>query len=354
MSKFCLGLFSILLIGLLVVGCSEKPADPVSSADFSQLANFILPPGATLESAIFYIYVVDVSGENIEVKRITDAWAEPTVTWNSFGGAYAPDVYGSFIANSKDWHSVDLTSLVQEWIDGTYENYGFLIDHELISNLRSTYYSREVSYSAPYMEICYSVGSETSYDTILAIADASIFEILPDNNYGLLQFLYTGWTSSGDFEKQAMLMFDFTPTSQDDGCTHTIGYWKNHAGCGPQDDKVTPLLPIWLGTPGGPESIEVTTAGMAKKILSQRYYCHPSNGITKLYAQMLAAKLNVANGANPEALGTLFERADAFLAKHDCGDWKKLRNKKKIRILRWKCRFDRYNNGKIGPGHCDD
>jgi len=38
------------------------------------------------------------------------------------------------------------------------------------------------------------------------------------------------------------------------GCTRTIGYWKTHAGFGPQADGLSAHLPIWLGTPGGASS----------------------------------------------------------------------------------------------------
>lgn len=138
-----------------------------------------------------------------------------------------------------------------------------------------------------------------------------------------------------------------------DGCSLTIGYWKTHAGFGPQPDMVTALLPIWLGDAGGTESIQVTTAAIAVDILSQNVYCDPSNGITKLYAQLLGAKLNIANGANGSAVNNTINNADEFLADHDCTDWDGLSNNVQKMILRWHNKLDDYNNGDIGPGHCD-
>jgi len=85
-----------------------------------------------------------------------------------------------------------------------------------------------------------------------------------------------------------------------DGCTYSKGYWKNHAGFGPQADELSKLLPIWLGDDGGGKSMAVTDAQLAVDLLGQRVYGHPRNGITKLYAQLLAAKLNIVNFANPE------------------------------------------------------
>jgi hypothetical protein len=144
----------------------------------------------------------------------------------------------------------------------------------------------------------------------------------------------------------------FTPPAR--GCTLTIGYWKNHAGFGPQADVVTPLLPIWLGTAGGGKSVHVTTAQMAVDYLSQNVYGTASNGITKLYAQLLGAKLNLASGADGSAIAATIAAADAFLATHDYLDWTSLSKAQKSMVLGWHGALGNYNEGLIGPGHCDD
>jgi hypothetical protein len=136
------------------------------------------------------------------------------------------------------------------------------------------------------------------------------------------------------------------------GCTLTIGYWKTHAGFGPQDDVVTELLPIWLGTPGGASSVQVTDAAQAVDILAMDLG-DPSNGITKLYAQMLAAKLNIASGADP-AVADAIAAADAFLAEHSWEDWASLTSEDQQMVLGWMTTFDEFNNGLAGPEHCDD
>jgi hypothetical protein len=138
------------------------------------------------------------------------------------------------------------------------------------------------------------------------------------------------------------------------GCTRTIGYWKNHTGFGPQDDEVTALLPIYLGDMGGSASLYVDDAGMARDILKQNVYGSPSNGITKLYAQMLATKLNIESGADDADVAMTIAMADAFLADHDWTDWDSLSGADQTQVLGWKDTFDDYNNGDIGPGHCDD
>lgn len=140
----------------------------------------------------------------------------------------------------------------------------------------------------------------------------------------------------------------------DDGCTRSKGYWKNHAGFGPQDDVVSQYLPIWLGNDDGDMSFAVTDARIAVDILHQHTYGEPSNGITKLYAQLLAAKLNIAAGANDDAIEEVITDADDFLSMYDWEDWYDLGWEDRETVLYWKDMLDSYNNGHIGPGYCDD
>jgi len=141
------------------------------------------------------------------------------------------------------------------------------------------------------------------------------------------------------------------------GCTMTIGYWKNHAGFGPQADVVTPLLPKLLGTSGGAKTQSVTTAAKAVQFLSfngSNNVFAASNGINKLYAQLLAAKLNIANGANGSAIASTITAADAFLATNDSLSWAGLSKSTQATVNGWMTALDNYNNGLAGPGHCDN
>jgi hypothetical protein len=132
-----------------------------------------------------------------------------------------------------------------------------------------------------------------------------------------------------------------------DGCTRTIGYWKNHL------DMVAPLLPIWLGDPDGAKSIAVTTTELAHDALSYDLG-GAGNMIAKLYGQLLATKLNIANGADPYEVMDTIADADAYLAMYDWTDWNMVRRTDKDMIEDWKDTLDMYNNGIIGPGHCTD
>jgi len=154
--------------------------------------------------------------------------------------------------------------------------------------------------------------------------------------------------SETDQERVSSAMVRVITDPGHSGCTRTIGYWKTHP------EKVTPFLPIWLGTGSG-KSIQVTTAPQAVQILSMSSpYGSPSNGITKLYAQLLAVKLNILDGADGADIAPTLLSADDFLSRYDWRDWKGLTAVQKQTVLDWKTTLDNYNNGLIGPGHCQE
>ena len=138
-----------------------------------------------------------------------------------------------------------------------------------------------------------------------------------------------------------------------EGCTRTIGYWKNWDGSGPQADVVTQYLPITLGSGGG-KSVVVSNTTTSHAILSFSYAGgKASNGITKLYAQLLAAKLNLAADADVSPVAGTIAAADAFLALYDQGDWASLTKDQQKMVLAWMTTLDNYNNGLLGPSHCE-
>jgi len=142
------------------------------------------------------------------------------------------------------------------------------------------------------------------------------------------------------------------------GCTLTIGYWKTHADpSSPRanNDYTLELLAaqpngtIWLGTLNGAKSVPVTSSNVVSILKFDG-----SNGIKKLQAQLLAAKLNIANGADDSAVQNTISAADLFLAQNGANGWDNLNKAKKQQVLSWMNTLDRYNNGLIGPGHCSE
>jgi hypothetical protein len=148
------------------------------------------------------------------------------------------------------------------------------------------------------------------------------------------------------------------------GCTRTIGYYKTH-GCDPKgnnDNIVQEILDtggIWLGQEdpddaGEPlgDSIFVTEScaadegvdgWIAEELLD---VSGPKDDDDMLLAQLLAAKLNVRDGADQGAILDVVLHADRYLAGELDAD--------ADTIDEWKDELDAYNNGVIGPGHCDD
>ena len=70
-----------------------------------------------------------------------------------------------------------------------------------------------------------------------------------------------------------------------------------------------------------------------------------SNGINKLYAQLLAAKLNIANGADGSSINLVISVSDDFLATHNANDWNTLTKAQKAQVLVWMNAMDIYNMG---------
>lgn len=128
------------------------------------------------------------------------------------------------------------------------------------------------------------------------------------------------------------------------GCTLTIGYWKNHPAA-----MTTPPLPIWLGTAGGAKSVRVASSSQAVTILGIPV---ASNGIDKLYAQLLAAKFDIAKGADGSAVSATITAADVFLATHGESSWSSLSKAQQNQVISWASALSSYNSGLSGPGHC--
>lgn len=145
------------------------------------------------------------------------------------------------------------------------------------------------------------------------------------------------------------------------GCTLTIGYWKTHAGfTGRNADRITPYLPITLGCPPAQyaKGATVTSATQAVAILTfSALSGGAKNGLNKLAAQLLAAKLNIANGASHDStFDATVSTANGYLCSYgfNPGSWNSLSNSVKSSINAVMTTIDTYNNGLLAgnPSHC--
>ncbi|MGY4884634.1 MAG: right-handed parallel beta-helix repeat-containing protein [Nanobdellota archaeon] len=94
---------------------------------------------ANIVNANLTLYLSSTSGTNIpiNIQRINQSWAEGEVTWNnrsstgawdSAGGDFSPFVWATNNVSTADsFYTWDVTQLVQNWINGTYPNYGIIL-----------------------------------------------------------------------------------------------------------------------------------------------------------------------------------------------------------------------------------
>jgi uncharacterized repeat protein (TIGR01451 family) len=117
-------------------------------------------------------------------------------------------------------------------------------------------------------------------------------------------------------------------------CTYTQGYWKNHPDAWPVENI----------TIGG------VTYTQAEAIAI--FNTEPDGDATYILAhQLIAAKLNILNGADPSAVATTIDQADDWLTTHPLGSDPPHPDREQAIVLSET--LDDYNNGLIGPGHCD-
>ena len=111
--------------------------------------------GTTINSADLRLYVEGSTGgwpPNFIFLAINDAdWNDTSVTWNNCPGRLSnaeispPTLY--------DWWVTDVTSKVQDFVDGTYDNYGFQLWRVEAFCTVFTMYSKEHSSNQPELVI---------------------------------------------------------------------------------------------------------------------------------------------------------------------------------------------------------
>jgi hypothetical protein len=145
---------------------------------------------------------------------------------------------------------------------------------------------------------------------------------------------------------------DFTATSQcttmpcrsAEGCTYSQGYWKTHGpeGCNPASSgNLWPLTSMTLGT------VVYSDAQLCSIMQTPA----AGNGLITLAHQLIAAKMNIANGSDPTSIAATIASADALIGNLaippvGAGFVAPANTAAMTSAL------DNYNLGATGPGHC--
>jgi hypothetical protein len=153
-----------------------------NSADYRALLRYDLsaiPANADITGAKLYLTGNNTASDQvIYVYRVTAPWSEGTTTWQSWtnpGGDFDSSLaYALFVPTQANCAlEIDLTDLVQQWVDGSLPNYGVLL-YATGSDRSFSFYSKDDPANierAPKLNVTYTVmqthASEKNFFTIL-------------------------------------------------------------------------------------------------------------------------------------------------------------------------------------------
>ncbi len=153
---------------------------PPPAQEYRSLINFHtlttdLPAGSIILTATLHLYQDGTrSGQTISIYPVTTNWVEADVRWskatNGPGGDWIAPGGGGDFDTSTTWATfdpatagdryIDITGLVQAWIDGTYTNYGMILiaASSGVDDGAVRFYTHEYTTAAwrPSLEIVYT------------------------------------------------------------------------------------------------------------------------------------------------------------------------------------------------------
>lgn len=118
--------------------------------------------GKVITSAKFYFKENNTESPyaTVQVRRVAKSWAVSSIKWNN-QPSYTSASFGSRTLNGgSSYKNIDMTSLVAQWANGTYANYGFLlkasVEKTSVRNYCDLFGSRTGSASnRPYLAVTY-------------------------------------------------------------------------------------------------------------------------------------------------------------------------------------------------------
>jgi hypothetical protein len=179
------------------------------------------------------------------------------------------------------------------------------------------------------------IGDDRLFDSLGVQSDCSGDPLLCDTAY-VFRCRANETQSCDTSEWSNTIACATLPCNPGKNCTYTQGYWKNHT-------DVWPLKSLMLGA--------VSYNG--SQLLQILNRPAQGNGLVMLAHQLIAAKLSIANGANPTAVQQTIIGADSMIGglivpPSGNGYLSPNQTSNLTETL------TEYNEGTVGPGHCDD
>jgi len=128
-----------------------------------------IPPNATVLSAVFGIYEESIRNDSqaITLCRLTESWSELASSWNKRDGIYNWTVpggtcdntpLGSLRPTSIGFKTFDVTDMVRDWLNGTYNNNGFILVAKMTEDTvgLEPREQEQVNFEAPYLDLIYT------------------------------------------------------------------------------------------------------------------------------------------------------------------------------------------------------
>jgi hypothetical protein len=225
----------------------------------------------------------------------------------------------NYAANGNQWYLSDDTRLCKASFSGN-------------ANLSRYNLEPNESVTVNVGEFLFDNGASTNCDGALVCGTQYVFRVFAHANSTLNRSAFTG----------NLFCSTLACGTTGEGCTFTQGYWKTHG-------------PIPTGNNTNMWKVDSLTLGTVTytDLQLQAILDTPAkgNGLIALAHQLIAAKLNVANGADPSAIAATIDAADALIGglvirPVGAGSLKPDVTSALTEVLA------QYNEGGTGPGHC--
>lgn len=219
-----------------------------------------------------------------------------------------------------------------------------------------TYFTPVITADKSYIDCPAGSGDVTKGENLLKFdlgtvgSQVTLYGLILDKEYPIdpngIAFYKSGCNEGGTGSGLTCFPGIGCPPS-DGGCTLTQGYWKTHSEFGPAPYDATwaklsngASTPFFLSGKTYHQVLGTSVGGNAYYILAHQY---------------IAAQLNFLNGAAPAAAQTAFNSATTLLNTYTPAQIGALAGNSSLRkqFVELGGILDSYNNGKIGPGHCD-